>query len=601
MQRAPGSLPLRCAASLAGSALALAWSALALACGDTAPGPVGAGVAAGRVLNARPLGPLTRWAHEPSEGGEPWLAYYAADGRLYVRRPDGTESDLTPSERLSAPSGLAVEAADGRLGVLWRDKLPEKRLYYTVVSSDGEAPQTRLLDGERDPLTRMQLATRGGETFFLWYGESRSREGRDYQYYLRTLGPDGALTPTRQVMPGIYPTWIVDRRHVPIFSYTVARGRPVIAMRRFDRSTRALGPFETVAEVPPSGPFLRAVRAGECWLVFWVGHYGRDYKELLLEGVRSDDAGATWTRFSFPSLRGLDFSRIDAAADAQGNVLLAVGGAFRFHDRDARSDVYLLHSHDAGGTWSPPVRLRPERARATHADLPSVAFGSDGTAVVVWQDWRDIRSNVYASASADGGRSWSPALPLAAPGAANLGFDPGASAIRWRAGRFHVAAARSRGDELALRDVVLFSFSAEQLRDPRSAVASEAPAPRDDERLRGRIAAYWEAKREGDPASAYPLLDPFFRSQRSAEDYARQTGRIRYHAYRIREIRFPAERVARVRLSVEASLPELEVVPGATVSRPAERYDVTEDWVFVDGDWFREYHEEATDRRFTRQ
>ena len=565
------------------------------------PAPGADGALAAEVLNERGLERLSRWDFALGPDGARWLAYYAADGALAVRRPDGSEVDLRPRHRASAPSGLVLDAGVARADVVWRDKLPDKGLYHASLAAAGGTPELRLVDGEHEPLTRMRVARDGDEVFFLWYGEGPGAGGgADYRYHFRRGGAGGELSATLTVMPGIYPTWIVGPIHIPVFSYMLHDGRPVIAMRRYDRAQGRFGELREIAHVAPIGPFLHAVASGERWLVLWVAHQGRDFKQLLLEGAFSDDAGGHWTRFAFEELRGLDFSQIDAAADGSGNVLVAVGGAFRFRDRDAKSDVWVLASHDDGDTWSEALSLRPPAARRAHADFPSVAFGAaPGVAAIVWEDWRDVRANVHASLTRDGGRSWSEEpLPIGVPGAHNLVLDYGVKALRAHGERFHLVAARFRGDDLEERDLVGYTFTPDRLRALADAVRAPATGAA-EAHLRERVASYWSAVREADHEAAYAFLDPFFRARRPFSSYREARGLIRYHDHRVEAVDL-AGRFSTVRVTLEASVPEVTLGTGETVSRPRERHEIVDRWLFLDGDWFRESSEDAGALRYTR-
>lgn len=568
---------------------------------DTSPAGDDIAALASTVLNARPLGSHTRWDYALDGQGRPWLAYYAADGSLRVRRPGGSEVDLRPTDRPSATSGLALDATEGRLDVVWRDEVPRRALYHAAIDAHGGEPNVAVIDDDTAPLTRLRLARRGTETYVLWYGETSLANDRTrYDYHLRVLADDEARrSVAHRVMPGIYPTWIVAATRIPVFSYTLVDGRPVIAMRRFDRTTRRFDAFRTLVDVPPIGPFLLAFESRDRWFVMWVAHHGRHHSALQLEGIHSDDHGTHWTRFAFDDLRGLDVSQIDTAADDGGNILIAMSGAWTFRDRHARNDVYLLRSGDNGSTWSKPMRLRSDTARATTADHPSVVFGTErGSAMAVWEDWRDVRSNVQASYSTDGGATWSEPFPVGIPGRENVGLTAGVKTLRAHAGRFTVVAERFAGDALDEHDLALYSFSPPELREFAERVRAASPIGT-EARLRARLAAYWTAKEHGAHAEAYRLLDPFFRSQRSLAAYAASSDRIRYHHHDVKAVDI-AGRIATVRLEVDASVPEFTLSTGETVSRPRERHGIDERWVFVDDDWYREYREQPGDLRFTR-
>ncbi len=65
-----------------------------------------------------------------------------------MRRPDGSELGFGATDRQTALSGLAMAVADDQLSVLWRDKLPEKTLYFLPdLARTGDAPSPIVVGG----------------------------------------------------------------------------------------------------------------------------------------------------------------------------------------------------------------------------------------------------------------------------------------------------------------------------------------------------------------------------------------------------------------------------------------------------------------------
>ena len=116
--------------------------------------------------------------------GKGWFAYYGEDDNtLFVRRPDGSEAALGASDRQRYQSGVAIAATGQDLAVLWRDKLPEKTLYFLPgLGPSGSTPQPRVVGGqESEPLPRIQMGHRDGVTYLLWLGEKGNQDEQDQQ------------------------------------------------------------------------------------------------------------------------------------------------------------------------------------------------------------------------------------------------------------------------------------------------------------------------------------------------------------------------------------------------------------------------------------
>ncbi|MEN9865394.1 MAG: hypothetical protein RL748_984 [Pseudomonadota bacterium] len=107
----------------------------------------------------------------------------------------------------------------------------------------------------------------------------------------------------------------------------------------------------------------------------------------------------------------------------------------------AGEHVVLRHSTDSGKSWSPSrrVNLTPEPIAAKGEDIPKLAFGQQGQALVIWtrNGAKNHSGDVRYSYSADGGKSWSLPATLQqdqqpiAHRYANLVADP--------AGRFYIS------------------------------------------------------------------------------------------------------------------------------------------------------------------
>ena len=122
---------------------------------------------------------------------------------------------------------------------------------------------------------------------------------------------------------------------------------------------------------------------------------------------RSTDAGRTFTppkvAFQVPNM-SLGMRRGPRiAATSKSIVVTAVGGA---KGKGQDGDVLAWSSADGGATWSGPAKVNDEVDSAREG-LHAMAAGADGTVWCVWLDLRAKKTELYASKSTDGGRTWS--------------------------------------------------------------------------------------------------------------------------------------------------------------------------------------------------
>lgn len=558
------------------------------------------------VLNQHVPEKYATWDFMISEDGKPWFAYYGADNLLYVRRPDSTEVALGATDRLRQQSGLAMMPVDEGLAIFWRDKLPRKNLYLIPkINSTGAVPQPVVVGNEEsEPLVRLNLARGTDSDYLLWLGEKGDPDtGEKYHLYFRTVEQDGkVLSPVERVMPGIYPAWIVTQDMIPVFSWMMYEDKPAMTMRVFDRAKKSFGPLVKIADAPTISPIFEAFQSGDRWFLLWLGHYG-DNAEMLLEGIYSDDKGQTWKRFAIEDLRGLDLGGVSIVSDQKTHLLIALYGNRRLINADdVKNNVYILRSTDNGATWQKPQTVRPDELRLTKAQYPVLALGSEpGAVMLAWEDWRDIRPNVYVSYSRDYGATWEPALPLGRPGVWNLGLDLQPHSMVGRKDRFSLIAKQYKDDTLLENmDYVLYAFTWDEVkRNAAEFKISELQKTRATEaRLRERVTQYWQAMQDGQYETTYAIMDPFYRSRRDLKAHLSNKGKVKYHRFQVGPI-VRKGNLSRVQIESETSVPEFALSTGKTISQPVKTITFWQTWIFVNDDWHLEYYDGVAEKSFT--
>ena len=120
---------------------------------------------------------------------------------------------------------------------------------------------------------------------------------------------------------------------------------------------------------------------------------------------RSRDSGATFSKqVALPSVNAMSLGmrRGPRVAAANGRVCVTAIGGRQGKGRDG--DVLVFHSSD-GITWQGPIMVN-DSADSAREGLHAMAAGPDGKLCCVWLDLRNRRSEVMASMSSDGGRTW---------------------------------------------------------------------------------------------------------------------------------------------------------------------------------------------------
>lgn len=561
------------------------------------------------------------WDYRLDATGRAWLAYYDKDRLLRLRDPDGKEQALGLEGRPQAPSGIALGTMSTGVAALWRDKLPQKGLY--LLDSNRLSAPAQELGGDSEPLARFRIVTGGNDLLHLfWLGEKLQSQGGDkYNIYYRSWDRrDQSLSPLVRLVSGMYPVAATDAAGgVMAYSWLlneepkriVVRYRPADAPR--DGASGGFQDPVTVAEVPSMTPIFEAFQSGARSFVVWLGQDPAD-GEYQLSGAYSDDQGRSWQRFAFEDLHKYDIGSLQAIADADGHILIAVTARIRTSP-DIRQDVYLIRSADRGKTWSKAESLRrdagqpagrseePDALKRFHARNAALAFGDKpGQVLVVWEDWRDIRSGLYASLSEDFGQTWTLGnVPLSRDATENLALSPAPNPLYFAGGRYHLIAEQATDDGFKTQTLVRLDLSADDLANQAKALSSSRPDPAAREAaLRKREEAFWQAMVAGDYAKTYDYLDPFFRSQVARDNYLTHMGKIKYSQATVEKVEIDGP-IAQVTTKIRASAPGFKAPStGETISQAEREVSVTNTWLSLDGDWFREFRIESQEKVFTR-
>ena len=380
---------------------------------------------------------VSTWPRIPAEGqghGEPvlrfgngtWLMAWSSDDPM-ADRVDGTlgsDRDLLFSRSTDGGLGWSRTAAlNANAGFDWGD--------------DG-APR---------------LATDGAGT---WLAVWRSVDSLG-----NTVGGDSDLFFSRSVDDGV--SWSAPRPLVE--SFTRDRG--------FD--------------VEPSLAYADGV-----WVVAWSSDEGlgddvaRDRDVLY---TRSTDAGRTWTAPRRIASNGAEDDRGDydpvVVSDGRGTWLCVYSSA----DTQRGSlgwdrDLMIVRSTDGGDSWSGP-RALDVRASGDAGDdgRPTLAVDSSGRWIVAWESWDTLGGTLGGDAdvltmhSADGGLTWSPALPVEPAAASDRGADRAPALAADGAGRWLLvwSSTDPRGDLYGIDGDVLVTAAEWDVR----------PRPRPDAGPRG--------------------------------------------------------------------------------------------------------------------
>ncbi len=550
--------------------------------------------------------------------GTPVVAYYDHRGNIQVRRKDGKPQPLNGSRYRGRLSGLALAAIGDTIWVAWRERHEHGHALVLRRSLDGGRRWGKkvIIDSASEPLPRIQIGGDARCVYMLWLGQRLDadpepmppdpEEGdprvqppkHSYHIYASHSRDQGKtwsapVKLTEGYADSIWPALAIQGDIAYTFSASIKNGKRYLMVR----SRRTGGRWSPPSHLKEVGDvlLLRAVPLRGGVMALWLAAYPDHY---LLEGAISRDQGRNWHTFAIDETKILDIANLEIAV--QGEQLNVVFSARPRGGRGQRKQtIYLLHSANGGRNWEPLRILRHVPYQGTRALYPRIVADTRKV-VAVWNDYRNFRGDLYFNVSTDGGATWlQEDVPLEPRGRYNTFLYPFAKSLALRRDRCHLLAGRYSDDRFSPAGVELILLQFEpKPKYPKRSLLDDMGSEKKVSMLRERAKAFWEALKEGDYAAAYELFDPFFRGRFRKVDYLAATGLVHYQSFDIEKVAVDGN-LGYVTLRYRYEIPAITTRLG-TVSRPPTEAKVRETWLFIDGNWYKEYQNKSSGGVFGR-
>ncbi|MBI5674276.1 MAG: exo-alpha-sialidase [Nitrospirae bacterium] len=325
----------------------------------------------------------------------------------------------------------------------------------------------------------------------------------------------------------------------------------------------------------------------------------------------SKDNGITWEpEFVLPETIETGTGGFKIAHNSKGAMCVEWPGPRMLGE--GKADIFISCSNDGGLSWSnKPVRLDTNTPRLTHSLSPQIAMDNDGRVVVVWQDTRNIRTNIYANYSLDSGQTWldKDVILNKAKGKEISQFPSiatdgkGRFLITWEIGndspgeRKYVLAYEelifSKEDTVKKTSVDKTGTECPKLLyQPSRNICRERGLNKQpsknsmEKKLIKRVEKYWKAYVKGKYKKGYDIMDPFYRANVPKEYFASNVGQIKYLEFNILKDSLKiTENFARIKVEVTLEAKRFEV-GNYKGSIPKTKKVFEEEWIWIDGDWY---------------
>lgn len=392
------------------------------------------------------------------------------------------------------------------------------------------------------------------------------------------LNQPAANTPSMAMFPQVFSS---DQAWAVTWTETVeSMGRPLyrIMMRRStDQGQSWREPIALLSESAFLSAETSAQDGGRFVMAFDAHGKG-------IQVIVSTDHGQTWNQAQ-------DLSQTSNPALNNSGIQLAISKdrvhAVWIEESESIKARIMYASLDLNtGQWLVgPTRLDKKNFDNTMSTLPDIQATPTGEVVAAWMDFRDIRPNIYLSASFDQGAHWTPPQPLGQPGMIAMGYQ---QIIPWKDGLALSYQSFPQDDEqsgvVTILPLKLIPGKGLDLPDYST---SQIPDSKREEMLKQRVESFWQHRINGQFAESYAFFDPAYKKAFNLDTFMQTQGMLIYHEAKLLETKISGNE-AEVKLKIKYESKPL-MVSGKPVSVPATEVEVTNTWVWVGDNWYMVY------------
>lgn len=392
-------------------------------------------------------------------------------------------------------------------------------------------------------------------------------------------------------------------------------------------------------DTPPTGGRTsdahepQIVQSGAAWVSVWTELMNIDGKaNYRVVTRRSEDAGQTWAgpkvlynggyQFSSLIVRAKGDEIVIAADELQHGVFAlssqdqgvnwrntgSVAGSenvsnsgidmtvsngrahlvWNFDQKDEKTHIMHASVDIASAKWlTRAQRLDVKEVENTRSITPVILATKQGVLISAWVDFRDIRPNVYLSASYNEGQTWALPKPLGEPGAASLGWPQLATFGDQAVIGYEIYPTDRKTEGKFIAELIPAGTELTGLLLPQHpAQVSEADRKA---KLERRVNELWGYRVAGDYSKAYDMFDFVYRSMTPKANYLNSAGAITFLQSTVVTLGINGnEAFVNMKLKYEMK-PTMTPFATKPISVAPIEVDTPTTWVWVGSDWYLVY------------
>ena len=529
--------------------------------------------------------------------GQPALLYASRDNRVVLQQGK-QRIFLDETAPVRGGNRFQLHWQDQQLRALWWSHQDAKNLYFTSSANEGQSfAPVSIVNDDHGVLAPFSLLRGPQGVLGVTYQDERQPR---YQAYVnrstdqgRTWArPDQRLDapPANSQASDVQDPQSVESGTAWVSAWVDAvkaadgRTRYRVMGRRSDDGGLQWSAVQEIYQTTQPISSL-AVSAQGSAVVIAADEYQRG-----IVAFTSRDQGRNWRAVGQLASQAGAFKASSAVSNSGIRMLLAGERAYLvwMQERDGEKPRIMRASLEvAASAWTEPEqRLDVKAYDNTRSVLPTILAAPKGYLLAAWVDYRDIRPNIYLSASFDQGRAWTAPQPLLNPGEVSAGLP---RLMTW-------------GDQVALGYEVYptvnelegqFVLRRIALEDGAKALPELAKLPSINEaerkaKLEKRVKALWENRVAGNYEPTYDMFDFAYKASTPAKSYLENVGVITYQAFSIEELTVHGNE-ASAKMKVKYEVKSTPMLNGRTIKLAPVEVEAANTWVWVGNDWYLVY------------
>ena len=520
--------------------------------------------------------------------GKPALLYSTKDDRVAFQVGDKSQL-IDETARVRGGGGFfQLRPQSGQLHAMWWSHQSGKNIYFTSSADGGQrfAPVSMVND-ENGVLPPFTLVAGADSVLGMAYQDERL--GGYQAYANRSLDngrtwarPDQRLDLAQGAQTtNVHEPKMVQLGNVWVSAWTdIVRGSGATAYRIVARRTEDAGQSWSAPVVVHSAESQISsliVKAQDGHVVA-----AADQLNLGIVAFASQDAGRSWRAAGLlPGTEKVSNSGIDLAVSGSHAHLVWM------HERQGEKIRIMRASLDlVQAKWlvDAAQRLDVKQIENTRSLLPSLIATPQGAVLAAWVDYRDIRPNIYLSASYDQGQNWSQPQAVLAPGEASTGWP---QLVKWR-DQVALGYEVYPTDRIMEGKYVLRLLPAGESARGLPGLPTPLQISEADRRakLEQRVKTLWDNRIAAKYEPTYDMFDFAYTASTPKKAYVDSVGVITYLSASVNELVINGnEADVKMKLRYEVQ-PTMLLSTGKKITLPATDVEAPTKWVWVGNDWF---------------